>query len=169
MTSTTVNKIVEDFSFPTFAHINGQLTHETIDEINCYLNANVSSVQSDLGDGAHGNLSLTILPAILDTLSATPLVIPQTPGSMPDIPDSSTAAQIESLRFDHTTSTKLFSKYDNTDKTFKQQLVGAIDPLYFKAIRNKYVVFGAQTCLTILQHLYTNYAKISTSELLLND
>ena len=27
----------------------------------------------------------------------------------------------------------------------------------------------AQTCLTMLQHLYTNYAKITASELLLND
>ena len=169
MMSTTVNNIVEGFPFPTFARIDGQSTHTKIDEVHCYLNANASSVQSDLGVGSHGHLAPTILLAILDTLSATPFVIPLNPGLIPEITDGSTAAQIESLRFDHATATKLFSKYDNTDKALKQQLVGAIDPLYFKAIRNKYVGFGAQTCLIMLQHLYTNYAKISASELLLND
>ena len=75
MTSTTVNKIVEGFPFLTFAHIDGQPTHEIIDEVNYYLNANALSVQSGLGGGEHGHLALTILPAILDTLSVTPFVI----------------------------------------------------------------------------------------------
>ena len=169
MTSTTVNKIAECFTFPTFARIGGQPTHKIINKVNCYLNANTASVQSDLGGGAHGHLALAIIPAILDTLSATLVVIPLNPGLTPEIPANSTAAQIKSIRLDHTMTTELFIKYDNTDKAIKQQLVRAIDPLYFKAIRNKYVGFGAQTCLTMLQHLYTNYAKISASELLLKD
>ena len=169
MTSTTVNKIVERFPFPSFARIGRQPAHKTIDEVNCYFNVNASSVQSDLGGGAHGYLALIILSAILDTLSATLAGIPLNPGPMPEIPDSSTSAQTQSLRFDYATATKLLIKYDNTDKALKQQQVGAIDLLYCKAIRNKYIGFGAQMCLTILQHLYTNYAKIPASELLLND
>ena len=96
-------------------------------------------------------------------------VIPLNPRPSADIPDNSTAAQIKSIRLDHTKATELLINYYNTDKTLKQQIVGAIDPHYFKAICNKYVDFGVQTCLTMLQQLYTNYAKISASELLLND
>ena len=144
MTNTTINKIVDGFPFPTITHINGQPTHEKIDEVNCYLNVNASSGQSDLGVRAHAHLALTILPAIWDTISVTQFVIPLIPGSTPDFPANSTVAQIKSIWLDHhTTATELFIKYDNIDKALKQQLVGAIDPLYFKAICTKYVGFGS--------------------------
>ena len=170
MRTTTVNKIVHGSPFPTITCIERQSMLERIYEVNCYLNANAASVQFDLGSGAHGHLALATLSAILDTLSSVPFFInPLTPGQQQTFRKKSRAAQIKSTRIDHIKETDLLIKYDNTDTALKQQLVGDIDPLYFKAICNKYVDFGTQTYLTMFQHLYSNNAKMTTSELLLND
>ena len=92
MTTTTVNKIVDGFPFPTITRIEGQPTHEIIDEVNCYLNDNAASVQSDLGGGRHGYLALIVLPAVLYTLFVVPFVISLNPGATAVIPLNSTAA-----------------------------------------------------------------------------
>ena len=169
MSTSTVDTIVDGFPFPHITKIEGQPTYETIEELNSQLNANAASVQSDLGGGALGHLALTVLPTVFATLSITPFVIPVNPGPTAVIANGLTAAQITSARLDHTNATALFIKYNNTDKALKQQLVGAVDPLYLKALRNKYTGFGSQTSLTMLRHLYDNYAKISSAELALND
>lgn len=114
-------------------------------------------------------MTLIVLHTVLATITPIPITIPVNPGPNVVIPPRQTAAQIESIRLDHTNSTKLFVKYNNTYKTLKQHLVRAVNPMYLKAIRNKYLEFGVQTCLTILAHLYANYATITASELLLND
>jgi hypothetical protein len=65
---------IEGFPHPTISPILGILNYETIAEVNLQLNANAASVHSNLGDGAHGLLALTINPAVYNTLSAVALV-----------------------------------------------------------------------------------------------
>ena len=154
--------------FPYIKKVEGYLTYETIEELNFQLSANTASIQSDLWGGAPDHLALTVLPTVFATLSDTPFVISVNPGPTADIVSYLTAAQAPSVRLDHTNTNALYIKYNNTDKALKQQLVGAVDPLYLKALRNKYTGFRSQTALTMLRHLYDNYAKISPAELPLN-
>ena len=48
--SSTVDKIVVNFLFPTIFPIVGKRNHETIAEVNFKLNANAASIQSNLGE-----------------------------------------------------------------------------------------------------------------------
>lgn len=167
--ASTIEKIAENFPYPTLTPIAGVPDYEALAELHTQANSNSSSIQSNLGGGNHGLLAITLEPAVLNTLTATPFVIPVNPGATAVIPDNSTAAQITSIRKAHDDANKAFHQYVNVDKALKQQLIEAVDDLYLKALRNKYVGFSNQTFLTMMAHLYTHYAKISPSDLTLND
>ena len=47
-------------------------------------------------------------------------------------------------------------------------LIAAVDKIFIRSLRHQYVGYGTTTC-TILDHLYTTYANISSSNLQDND
>ena len=167
--ASTVEKIVENFPYPTFTPVAGVPDYEALAELHTQANSNSSSIQSNLGGGNHGLLAVTLEAAVLDTLTATPFVIPLNPGASPIIPANATGVQISSLQKAHKDETTAFHQYINVDKALKQQLIEAVDDIYLKALRNKYVGFSNQTFLTMMAHLYLHYAKISPSDLTLNN
>ena len=97
MTSST-DKIVESFPYPTISPIIGQPGYDTIAEIHLQLNANAASVQSHLGNGALGLLYRTVTPAVYNTLSLVAFVPPPNPGTTPVIPPNLTGPQIADIR-----------------------------------------------------------------------
>ena len=132
MTTTTVDKIIDGFPFPMITRIDGQPTHETIDEVNCYLNANDASIQSELGGGAYGHLDLTIFPVVLDTLSVFPFVIPLNPGATADILENSTVAQIKSVRLDHIKAPNCLLNMTTPTRPLNNSLSGLLTPYILK-------------------------------------
>ena len=71
--ASTVEKIVENFPYPTLTPIAGLPDYESLAELHTQSNSNSSSIQSNLGGGNHGLLAITLEPAVLNTLTATPL------------------------------------------------------------------------------------------------
>ena len=167
--ASSVEKIVENFPYPTLTPITGVPDFETLSELHTQANSNSSSVQSNLGGGHHGLLALTLEPAVLNPLTGVVFVTPVNPGQSATVPAGSTAAQISALRKDFDYATLAFKEWVNTDKALKSQLVEAIEGMYLKALRNKYVGFTNQTFLSMMAHLYLHYAKITPNDLLLND
>ena len=167
--ASTVQKIVENFPYPSFTPITGVPDYETLSELHTQGNTNASSIQSNLGGGAHGLLALTLEPNVLLPLTGVPFIAPANPGASPIIPPTATGAQISAIRKKFDYDTIAFKEYVNTDKALKCQLVEAIPDLYLKSLRNKYVGFTGQTFLTMMAHLYLHYAKITPNDLALND
>jgi hypothetical protein len=161
--------ILEGFPHPTITPVIGIPTYESIAEINLKLNANAASVHSNLGDGAHGLLALTIDPAIYNTISPDPFVPPANPSANPVLPDNSTVAFIAELTRQHAASLRIWKEYLSTDKTLKQQLLAAIDDIYYRSLRNRITGYANVTTLTILRHLYDSYGNISPTDLIDND
>ena len=60
----SIEKIVDEFPFPTIDPIIGTPDYESIADIHLKLNSNAVSVQSNLGCETLGLLFLTVLPAI---------------------------------------------------------------------------------------------------------
>ena len=162
-------KIVENFPYPSFTPISGVPDDETLSELHTQANTNVSSIQSNLGRGAHGLLALTLEPTVLLPLTGVNFIAPVNPGTHAIIPPGATAAQISAIRNQFDYDTIAFKEYVNTDKALVSQLVEAIDELYLKSLRNKYVGFTGKTFLTMIAHLYLHYAKITPHDLALND
>ena len=53
--STTIEKIMEGFPYPTVIPITGLPNYEIVANLHEQLNAKASNLQSNLGDGAHGH------------------------------------------------------------------------------------------------------------------
>ena len=113
---TTIDNIVDSFPFPTIPPIVGTPTYNTIAEVNLKLNSNSASVQSNLGFCTLGLLKLTVSPAVYNTLSAIPFIVPVNPVSVPIIPANSTGAQITELLYAFDTASALFNEYNHTNK-----------------------------------------------------
>ena len=141
----SIEKIVDGFPFPTIDPIIGTPDYESIVDMQLKLNSNAASVQSNLGCGTLGLLFLTVPPAVYATLSTTAFVPPVNLGPEPSIPTGSSGAVIADLRYHHTESTKIFTKYENTDKSLRQLLLASIDKLYVQSLRHKYIGYGKTT------------------------
>ena len=127
--SSSIEKTVDGFLFPTIDPIIGTPNYVSIADIHLNLNYNAASVQYNLGCDTLGLLFLTVSPAVYATLSTTTFVPPVNPGPEPSIPTASTGAVISNLRYHHTEATKIFTKYENKDKALRQLLLASTDEL----------------------------------------
>ena len=137
MTS-SIDKIVEGFPFPTISLIIGFPNYARISEMHMKLNSNAVSFQSNLGCGTLGLMYLTVLPAIYATLSASIFVVPVNSGSEPVIPEHSKGPQIDNTRYVYHTDTTLFNEYDRTEKALRQLLLVSVEEMYVRYLRHRY-------------------------------
>jgi hypothetical protein len=165
MSTSDANKIRDNFPHKSIPPIVGQPTYETIKELHLKLNENAVKVHSNLGNGLLGYLGVTVTPAIFNTLSNTPFIIPLNPGIAPTFPDGATGPQIANIRQVFKEDFDAFNKYVNVCNAISALIIEAIDPVYLATLRLPYVGIGTRTPLEILAHLYTNYANITASDL----
>ena len=123
------------------------------------------SFQSNLGCGTLGLLFLTVSPAVYTKLSDIVFVPPVNPGPEPNIPDGVTRATISDLRYHHAVATKIFTEFENTNKSLCQIMLASNDKLHVQSLRHKYIGYFKTTTIALLDHLYSNNAKISASAL----
>jgi hypothetical protein len=116
--------ILEGFLHPTIPPIIGIPTYESISKLNLQLNTNAASVHSNLatGDGMLGLLTLTITPAVFNTLPAIPFIVSINPGAQQAIQPGTTAAQISDITHCHIKSIRIWKEYLSTDN-FRQRHV----------------------------------------------
>jgi len=60
---------------------------------------------------------------------------------------------------------KLYNQYDATDTALMQLLLGAVDDMFIRSLRNRHIGYANVTTLDLLAHLYRTYAKINTADL----
>jgi hypothetical protein len=157
---------IKGFPHPTIPAVIGIPTYEPITEVNLQLNANAASVHSNLGDGVHGLLTLTINPAVYNTLSAIVFI---TPGAQPIVPAGATVAQINGLTCQHIEANRIWKEFLATDKALKQQLLAVVNDMYYRTLHNRITGYANATTLHILTHLYATYSNINPTDLIEND
>ena len=162
----TVDKQIEAFPFPNLSKIVGTPTYETIKIVNKEISANAVTINSKNG-GTYGYLALTIPKAIYSTLTQTVFTAPTAPTT--PVLTGLTAPQISAANPTYDKSKIVFNEYTSLQLALRKQLIAAVDPIYLRAIRDKYVGFGNSTILQMLTHLYKSYAKITPSDLEKND
>ena len=166
---TSTERIIEGFAHPTITPIVGQPCYETIMPLKLSLSTNAASVNSHLGDGLLGLLWLTVTDAVFNTLSLIPFIPPLNPGPIPIIPAGATQFQITALTDTHKRETVIFQEFNNTDKALKQQLLGAVDDMFTRALKNRYIGYANVTTKQPLAHLFSTYRNITSGDLRQND
>jgi hypothetical protein len=164
-----VDASIDGFPHPSIQPILGPPTYASIAEVHLQLNANAASVFSNLGNGTLGLLALTVTEEVYDTLSDEPFVPPENPGTQPDLPGNANNNQIAEFVAQHKEDKRIWREYQATDKALKQQLLAAVNEMYYKVLRNRITGYATVTTLQLLKHLYKVYGNITPSDLADND
>ena len=139
MKSLDIDNIAAGFHHPTFDPIIGLPTYETIKELHVQLNANAASIFTNLVDGRHGFLRLTVSDAQYNSVSAVPFVASVNPGETVNYPLNITSARIKQADDAHDKTYRLFKEYTLAGRTLKQLLLGSIEEKYYRVLRNNII------------------------------
>ena len=164
----STDKIIEGFPHPSIPPIVGQPSFDSLQALKILLSTNAASIISHLGNGILGLLWLTVSDTVYNTLSVIPFVPPANPGPSPVIPVPSTQAVITAITNTHKRESRIFHEFNNTDKALKQLLLGAVDDMFTRALKNRFIGYANVTTKALLTHLFTTYGKISGNDLRLN-
>ena len=129
---------------------------------------NAFSMQTTLGGGKIGFLTLTVSPMVYATLSSKSFIKPDNPGPAPSIPMNTTGIEHTAIRYRFTPETELYTLLQNMDKSLNQQLLGAVEDIYVRVLKEKYFRYGKLPCLEVIYRLKANYYKITPAKLKLN-
>ena len=168
-TSTSLNKRVPN---PVLTKIIGCPTYRTIHIIHMELNANATTVPSNLsnhGNGTLGHLRLVVNATTYSTRSGgTVFVEPANPGTQAPRANGATQIQIteDNRRYDRDTIE--YALYNSTGDILKHQLLQAVEDVYTKALKERDMGYGRVPVLSLLEHLDTHYGTIADDELLAN-
>ena len=132
-----LDPIINGFPHTSLPPILGVPTYATIAAMHLKLNANSASIQSNLGDGQLGLLALTIPTEKYNTLSQIPFLTPTNPGVNPTFADGATQFQIAATQTKHKEDIRVWREYNATDKALKQQILSAVNEMYYKTLRNR--------------------------------
>ena len=108
---------------------------------------------------------MTLQGEVFNTLSDVEFVPPVNPDQHPVIPEGSTGPASASVRKEHEDKFKEFLIYDQTEKALKSLLISAVDEKHIRSLRHKHVSYANVTTLTMLNHLYDCYARITLTDL----
>ena len=130
------------------------------------LNGNAASVHSNLGDGLHGHLALTIpIDEYLALTNNVPFVTPINPAGQPVHPAQVTGNQITEINRQHLEQKQVFHTYHEVDQALRNQIIAAVPDVYIWALKHTTTGFGNVTSLQLLSHLWSNYGVITQKEL----
>mmetsp|Transcript_45699 Transcript_45699/g.54984 ORF Transcript_45699/g.54984 Transcript_45699/m.54984 type:complete len:172 (+) Transcript_45699:24-539(+) len=153
--------IIKSFPHPTITPIVGQPCFETITPLKLLLSTNATSVTIHLENSQLSLMCLTISDTFYNTLSLIPFVSPISPGPLPIIPPGSTQLQITAIMDTHKHAASIFKEFNNTNKAFKQQLLGVVDNMFTRTLKNGYIGYANISTMEFLVHLVTSYGNIN--------
>ena len=168
-----MSKVFEDidyknnrFEYPDLTRIIGEPTTSSLITLHNEVKSNAISVNTTLGGGQNGHLGLVVTPATYATLvpGDTPYTRPANPGRL-QITGNETQYQIAQRRDEHDEATRLFREVLGVERALIQQIVGAVEAKYLKALRNPITNKITKTIPEIFSYLFDTYGDVSPQEL----
>ena len=156
---------IQGFPHKTLPQIDGEPTYASIRLLHKKLSANASTISTTEGGGAHGYLALCLTPAAYASHSLIAFVPPINPGNSPVFPQRATSAQLATTKALHDENLRKWQEYNALMQALKNQLIKAVDEVYLKAIQHPITEYTSLTLITMLQHLYDTYGKITEERL----
>ena len=101
MSSTNRDTVITNFPHPVITPLTERPSYHAIRDIHLMLNANVTSVPSNRGDGMHGLLFLTVAQAVYRATTGMDFIAPINPGIHPTIPTNPTATELAHAQREH--------------------------------------------------------------------
>jgi methylthioribose-1-phosphate isomerase len=147
----------------------GRPNYFTLKPLRQEIKENAASIASLSGGGLNGHLGLVASAASYANESATPYVRAVKPGVQPVYPNANpTQFQITEAVRELKEAQREWYEIESLEKALKKQVTAAIEEPYLQAAR---VGTGLNNVpiYTILEHLFTNYGRLTKKELTDND
>ena len=164
MTIGTIDYASSYFKFKTPTPIRGEPTHKSLKRLKLELQANASSVETDLGGGNHGYLGLVLTDDEYASIPHTqPFVAPNYPPPLL-IPATSTQIQAIELKEQHGEAKRLYLECKNVEKALLRHIQDAIEDKFIEPLVDPYTNLLTGDVPSILEYLDYNYGKVRSEE-----
>jgi hypothetical protein len=150
--------------------IRGKPTRAKLVNLRECLYANASQIPTPLGGGLYGYLG-ALIPAAdyLALPNAIAFVTPVHPGNLLAQGHRGTSHEIADALRAITEVIRQYEEYQVLMQALRRQIIETVEELYFMSLRNKYTRYNALSPTTILDHLFTNYGKLTPEDMLRNE
>jgi hypothetical protein len=138
-------------------------THSTLAILHKQLNTYAAGITSSRGGGDHGHLALVYSDAKYLALTQVAFIAPVHPGPTP-IPGATGPIITENNRL-HAAAIAEHKIYKDTQATIKQMILAAVPLTFIGELEDNELGFATVTPQVILQHLDTNYGKVTHADL----
>ena len=152
------------FKYKTPTPIRGEPTHRALKRLKTELQANASSIESQLGGGDHGYLGLVLTDAEYASVPGTiPFVPPQFPPVL-IIPNNATQVEALQLREDHNEAKAAFNQCRDVERALLCYIQDAIEERYVEALVDEHTNLITMDIPDVLTYLFTTYGKVCSEE-----
>ena len=152
------------FKYKTATPIRGEPTNKALKRLKLELQANASSVETDLGGGDHGYLGLVLTDQEYASIPGTePFIAPMYPGPL-DIPNNATPIQALNLKDQHSEEKRLHLECRNVERALMRHIQDAIEEKYLESLIDEYTNLITGDTPTVLEYLFYNYGKVRSDE-----
>ena len=164
MTIGTIDYASSYFKYKTPTPIRGIPTHKALKRLKTELQANASSVETDLGGGDHGCLGLVLTDAEHASVPNTePFVAPNHPNALV-MPQNATAIEALQLKEAHAEQKRAWLECKNVEKALLRHTQDALEDKHTEALVDDYTNLITDDTPTVLTHLFYNCGKVSSEE-----
>ena len=128
------------------------------------LQANASSVETDLGGGEHGYLGLVLTDQEYATIPDTqPFAPPMHPGPL-NTPKNATPIQALNLKDQHSEERRLYLECKNVEKALMRHMQDAIEEKHLESLVDEHTNLISGDMPTVLEYLFYNCGKVRSDE-----
>jgi hypothetical protein len=158
---------------PLLPTVQGEPDYQKIYATRKFLQANSRAIDTHLGGGTLGHLSLIIsddsYAIISPTTDAGPTLwkTPQGPGRAPASTDG-TAAQISATRHIWEEDVQTYQTYTSVQQALKKKIISVFEPMYLDILNDNMVGYTNILAGDMLDHLFETYDNITAVDLEIN-
>ena len=170
MTSSVPSTVDFLGSFPIQpVKITGLPTYNTLTLLRNKLQQNSATVPCNRGGGSNGYLGTIMSATMYDTVApGQPFTIPLYPGAQPNVPQGSTAANLNEAVRIHKEELREWREYTNIHNALKKQLEDAIKPVYLRSQRHRHVGFANKSVRELMAYPFQAYGQLTAQKLIDN-
>ena len=164
MTTVNTDYTSSYFKYKTPTPIRGEPRNKSLKRLKLELQANASSIESDLGGGNYGYLGLVLTDQEYASIPHTqPFIAPRYPQTL-TIPRTAMPIQAMELKDQHQEQKRLYLECKNVEKAFLRHIQDAIEDKYLESLVDEYTNLLTGDVPTILEYLFYNYGKVQSEE-----
>jgi hypothetical protein len=169
----TVEDVMASFPHPVLPTVQGEPDYQTIHATRKFIQVKLRAIDTHLGGGTLGHLSLIISDAAYSNIAPptaqepTFWETPNAPGRAPANTDG-TAAQISAARHIWEEDVQTYRTCTSMQQALKKQIISVFEPMYVDILNDNMVGYANILARNMLDHLFETYGNITAVDLEIN-